>query len=131
MYFIFDIIIFPFYMYCFFVCRLYIGFSFIIDYGLFFIFMFVFGDKDRDYIIIDIPLCVCFLGSVFIFFFFMFVCFGFYDNIWDSFMEISISMMIFIFYVLYVIIGFMWYGLSLTYDNPFLSFYLLFWVMGI
>ena len=53
-------------MYCFFVCRLYIGFSFIIDSMLFFIFMFVFGDKDRDYIIIDIPLCVCFLGSMII-----------------------------------------------------------------
>lgn len=99
------ILLFPFLcVVVFFVCRLYIGFfllSLILCY-----FMFVFGDKDRDYIIIDIVifriLCYPFLFCLFFF--------GIYDNIRDSFMEISfsyiISMMIFILFVyhwLYVI----------------------------
>lgn len=76
----------------------------------FFIFMFVFGDKDRDYIIIDIPLCVIF--RIMCLFSFYVCCFGFYDNIRDSFMEISISMMIFIFMCLSLALcdnGFIYY----------------------
>ena len=56
-------------MYCFFVCRLYIGFSFIIDIMgiyvilcLFLVIIFEIGIIVCDYIIIDISfiLCVCF-----------------------------------------------------------------------
>lgn len=91
MYFIFDIIIFLYIMYCFFVCRLYIRFFFYHwyyeDLCLFILCLFLviiseIGIIVCDYIIIDIS------------FIFM-CCLGFYDNIWDSFMEIS--MMIFIF----------------------------------
>ena len=67
-------------------CRLYIGFSFIIDVFLFYVCFWgiisEIGIIVCDYIIIDIS--------------FIFMCgLGFYDNIRDSFMEIS--MMIFIF----------------------------------
>lgn len=112
MYFIFDIIISFLCVVVFFCMWVIYGIFFYHcyngDYMFVFYFMFVFGDKDRDYIIIDIVI----FGIMCLFFSF-YVCFGFYDNIRDSFH------ILFLWWCLFII-GFMWYGLSLTYDNPFL-----------
>lgn len=109
MYFIFYYNISFFMCCCFFVCRLYIGFFFYhcIIMGIYVILCLFLVIR------IGIILSLTSLSLGFCVILFFFVCFfGIYDNIRDSFMEISfsyiISMMIFILFVyhwLYVIMG--------------------------
>lgn len=116
------IIIFPFFMCCFFVCRLYIGFFFYHWFYVIFYLMFVFGDKDRDYIIIDmISLYVLSLGLC--------LFFGIYDNIKD----ISYDDFLFCLCCMWLLTlcdnGFIYYHWLMIIF--FFIFMCLFWVMGI
>lgn len=109
MYFIFYYNISLFMYCCFFVCGLYIGFSFIIDISLYIIFVVLVIISEIGIIILSLifPFIWCVVlgsmiisGILFIYYFY------------DDFLSLI-----------------MWYELSLTYDNLF--FFFMFWVLGI